>query len=346
MRAFDEVVGIDRDENTVQFARRYADKAVFTKADGVSYTGASPFDGAVVVDVLGHVDSPYETMRSLRRSLASGAKILVAEPSAYPTQSLRSPARRAFSVRSLRALLAASGFEAVEWPSLEGTFVACIAVAVADGAADELARCASTSPEALGALAASEEAPRAVRIEAALALADGCLAAGDGDGAGKSYFFARELDPADPRPLAGLAQMSLAIGLPKDAESLSSMALRLDPTDVSAASVHAMSVEQTHPEDAYSAWRAVANLAPDHPGLVARFVEIAVASEDFASALLALDKLRSYGDALGSPFHLLTASVLLAGGRRADALLEARLAVAGAPDDPNVKAFWDRMNAA
>ncbi len=124
------------------------------------------------------------------------------------------------------------------------------------------------------------------------------------------------------------------------------MALRLDPTDVSAVSVHAMAVEQTHPETALAAWRVAANLAPDHPGLVARFVEAAVASEDFVSALLALEKLRSYGDPLGSNFHLLTASVLLAGGRRADAILEARLAVAGAPNDPSVKAFWDRMNAA
>jgi Flp pilus assembly protein TadD len=192
----------------------------------------------------------------------------------------------------------------------------------------------------------TEGAPRAVRVEAALAIADMCLARGDGDGAGKAYFQARELDPGDPRPLAGLAQMSLAIGQPKDALSLSTKALRLDPTDVSAASVHAMSLEATFPQHALAAWRSAANLAPDHPGIVGRFVECAVAEKDFVSALAALEKLRCYRDSLGTSFHLLTASVLLAGGRRADAVLEARLALASAPDDPNVKAFWDRMNAA
>jgi cytochrome c-type biogenesis protein CcmH/NrfG len=192
----------------------------------------------------------------------------------------------------------------------------------------------------------NEEAPKPVRVEAALALADACVARGDGDGAGRAYFLARELDPGDPRPLAGLAQMSLAIGQPKDALSLAAMALRLDPTDVSAASVHAMALEATSAHGVLAAWRAAANLAPDHPGVLGRYVEAAVAQGDFAGALFALEKLRSYGDALGSSFHLLTASVLLAGGRRADAVLEARLAMAGAPDDPSVKAFWDRMNAA
>jgi Flp pilus assembly protein TadD len=128
--------------------------------------------------------------------------------------------------------------------------------------------------------------------------------------------------------------------------SLASMAVRLDPTDLSAAGVYAMALEAVHPNAALSAWRMAANLAPDHSSIVGRFVEVAVAAKDYTAALFALEKLRSYGDPLGASFHLLTASVLLAGGRRADALLEARLAVAGAPNDPSVKAFWDRMNAA
>jgi SAM-dependent methyltransferase len=344
-KSFDEVVGVDRDESAVQFARRFAERAVFTTSDGAVYRSVSLFDAAVVIDVLGHVESPYETLRALRRSVKEGSKILVAESSAYPTQSLHSPARRAFSVRSLRALLAATGFEVEHFPSPDGTFVACVAVATAEGPADLLARGGEGSAPVLEELSLSD-APRAVRVEASLSLADLLLSRGDGDGAGKAYFHARELDPGDPRPLAGLSQMSLAIGQPKDAVSLSSMALRLDPTDVSSVSVHAMAVEQAHPEEAFSAWRIAANLAPDHSGIVGRFVEIAVLHEDYSAALAALEKLRSYGDALGSTFHLLTASVLLAGGRRADALLEARLAVVGAPNDPNVKAFWDRMNAA
>src|SRR5262249_32043701 len=163
------------------------------------------------------------------RSLEHGARVLVAEPSAYPTQSLRTPARRAFSTRSLRALLMATGFDLLEWVSVEGTFLGCIVSAATEGPADQLEEGAAGSLSTLGGLVASEDIPHAIRVEAALALADGFLALGDGDGAGKAYFRARELDPGDPRPLAGLAQMSLVIGQPKDAESLSSMALRLDP---------------------------------------------------------------------------------------------------------------------
>lgn len=343
---FQEVVGVDKDETAIQFARRFAARAVFSTTDCVAYRGACTFDGAVIVDVLGHVESPFEAARAVRRSLREGAKILVAEASAYPTQSLRSPARRAFSMRSLRSLLGASGFEAQDWPMPDGSFLACVAVAVPNGAAEELAHAADGTPAALESLSRADNAPVAVRVEAALALADMLLAQGDGDGSGAAYFRARELEPSDPRPLAGLAQMSLAVGQPKDALSLASMAVRLDPTDVSAAGVYAMALEAVHPNAALSAWRMAANIAPDHPSIVGRFVEVAVAAKDYTAALFALEKLRSYGDALGASFHLLTASVLLAGGRRADALLEARLAVAGAPNDPSVKAFWDRMNAA
>jgi len=336
------VVGIDADDNALDFARLLAPAARFEAAGVFESGGVGAMDGAVVVDVLGHVESAFGMLLQLRTCLAPGSRVVLAEASGYPGQSLRSPARRAFSVHSLAALLAASSFAVRDWIWDDGTFLACVAVAVDDGGADALVE--GTRATVAGDLAAAIRSYRIagvsprpeVQREAQLSLADIHLAERDGDAACRAYFRARDIDPTDARPLAGLAQVALAMGHVDDARVLCTKAVELDPVDVSAAGVLAMTLERSAPDQALGAWRAVNNLAPDNLQFAARLSEAALRRSEPTLALHVLERLRSYGDDHGAALHMAMASALQAAGRVLDARLEARMALARAPQEPSV----------
>jgi 2-polyprenyl-3-methyl-5-hydroxy-6-metoxy-1,4-benzoquinol methylase len=337
-----DVVGVDTDDSALDFARLLAPAARFAPAGMFDHGALGAMDGATAVDVLGHVESPFAMLLQLRACLAPGSCIVLAEPSGYPGQSLSSPARRAFSVHGLEALLSASSFAVRDWIWDDGTFLACVAEAVDDGGADALIE--GTRFGAAGNLAAAirsyrvaSVSPRAaVQREAQLSLADTYLAQRDGDAACRAYFRAREIDPSDARPLAGLAQVALAMGHIDDARVLCTKAIELDPVDVTAAGVFAMTVEAATPNEALASWRIVNNLAPDNLQFAVRLSEAALRRSEPNLALHVLDRLRGYGDDHGAALHVAMASALKAAGRVMDARLEARMALARAPQEPDV----------
>lgn len=339
-----QVLGVDTDDKALGFARRWATDASFgTVAEAAKATAEGHWD-ATIIDVLGHVDAPFALLRWARQRLRAGAsRLLVAEPRAYPSQFLRSPARRAFSVRALTSLLAASSFEVVEWISDDGPFLVCVASAIDDPGAESLAEGAMAAVRGDGEAAmsaygraAAEGVRREVRIEALLSTADICFARGDGDGACRAWMQARDLDASDPRGLAGLARVTLAVGDMEDARMLALKATAIDPTDPASAAVRALVLEKLAPAEATGAWRTAASLAPDDIGFAIRFAQAASASGDHRSALHTLERVRSYGDDHGAALHVAIATALLAAGRRDDAKLEARMAQTRAPDDPDV----------
>lgn len=337
-----DVVGVDTDDSALDFARLLAPAARFASAGMFEHSALGAMDGATVVDVLGHVESPFAMLLQLRACLAAGSCIVLAEPSGYPGQSLRSPARRAFSVHGLQALLSASSFAVRDWIWDDGTFLACVAVAIDDGGADALvegtrASAAGNTASAIRSYRVASVSPCAqVQREAQLSLADIYLSQRDGDAACRAYFRARELDPSDARPLAGLAQVALAMGHLDDARVLCTKAIELDPVDVTAAGVFAMTVETATPNDALAPWRIVHNLAPDNLQFAIRLSDAALRRDEPTLALHVLDRLRSYGDDHGAALHVAMASALKAAGRVMDARLEARMALARAPQEPGV----------
>jgi Flp pilus assembly protein TadD len=292
-------------------------------------------------------------LRAVHARLVPGARVVVAEARAYPTQSLRAPARRAYSARSLVALLGAAGFDVDEHVGAAGPFVAVVAHAASGADAETLVEAGrafarGNVTEATQLLERAAECPRtAVRMEALVTLGDVRLALGDGDGAARAYFAARALDADDPRPCAGIARLTLAMGDGADALALARAAVALDPACSAATCALAMALcaSETSVPQGSSALRAAAALSPDDPAIAMAFAGSSVDADATRAAIFAMERTRRYGDPLPGAFHVLLAELLLREGRREDAILEARLADATAPGSPEVVALWKKLRA-
>jgi SAM-dependent methyltransferase len=346
----ERVIGVDRDPKALSFAREYA-----TDVDYVLSSFDEPIDGvradaAVVADVLGHTDDPARFLASLRGSLESRARVLVAEPQAFVAQRLAPPARRAFSRRSLQSLLVRGGFRATAWVADTGTFLACMASA-ADCASTayfvEATRLSKHDVEgACAALrAAGKSGQRDVQREAALAEAELHVQRGNGDEAARTYIRAAEVDGADPRAFAGLALLALAAGSVSDAMELATRAAQIDATEPMAAIAVASTLDRMSAQDAFDAWRIAERLAPSELGIATRVAALAADRGDYAFGIAVFERLRAYGDKLPMDFHVTLALLLLAEGRRADALLELRLARTIDPHHPAVSELWSELHA-
>jgi Flp pilus assembly protein TadD len=154
-----------------------------------------------------------------------------------------------------------------------------------------------------------------------------------GDVAAKAFFQARELAPNDARALTGLSRIALSIGESEDALRLALDAVRAEPSSALAAATLAIVGERLEHADAFNAWRAAVNLAPDDVGIVTGLGRAAAARGEYHYAICAFDRARAYGDEFGPEFHITLGWLLLADGRRHDAVLEARHAQALSPDD-------------
>jgi len=344
----DCVIAIDPDATARAFATRLA-RNVVVVASGEEQP--SP-DGAAVIDVLGHVTSPFALLRDLRKNLEEGARVFVAEAAAYPNQTLVHPARRAFSVSALEGLADAAGFRVAAWTSRAGTFLACTLVAVEDDGAKALEQgaMAMSAGDAEAARESYERAAasphRGVQREAALAMADLHYAMREGDLACAAYMRAHEIDSADPRPLAALAQLLCEAEDIKTAARFAQEAVALEPADAGAQVAMAVVLEAASAQNSLESWRKASSLAPDQSEVVSRYATLALGAGDATSALLALDRARSFGEDDGPSLNIVLTRVLLALGRKADAKGEASLAKAKAPDHPAVLALLAEVDAA
>jgi len=346
-----EVIGVDKSQLAVNFARHIAPDAKVFVGDLGAPLSVGAVDAAVMIDVLGHVAAPEKLLIALRGALPLGRKIYLAEMAAYPAQYLKAPARRAFSQEALGSLLATCGYEVTSWERTDGPFLACVASPFSDPAWEALQRGFERAGGGDFKIAAQDfvQACGATRKAIALEgwLADAALALSErsGDRAIQAFFKSRELAPQDSRPLSGLARIALAMGDLKEASQFASSAERLDPTSIDAACMLAVIAERTHQGAAKGAWLTASNLAPDSLDVALSFAQVATQRRECDLAVWALERVRSYGDDHGTSLHLALASALLGAGHRADALLEVQLAEKINPSDPGVLDLMSQLKS-
>ena len=346
------VTGLDVDAHALDFGREYAPGAQFMQADLAHGVPIDRADAAFLVDILGHLYRPEAALRGLRACLPVGAQLFVAEPRAYGSQRLSTPARRAFSASALSHLMLRSGFEVDELSLAHSSFVALVGRRSGDPAIGALvegfqqaSRSQFNAAHSEFSRARQSGAP-SVKLEAALGQAEASLAMNDGDSAVRFYFEANKLDESDSRALSGLARVALVTGEVDDALRLALAALKRDPTEISANTALALAAErQLHP-DAFNAWRIAANLAPDDLEIATGLARVSAARQNYGFAIQVFERLRNYGNALGVEFHVTLGWLLLAEGRKSDAAVEARYAAAIAPRDSAVSELVQAIDCA
>lgn len=341
-----DVVAVELDHSAAQFAREYTPGLRVIEADLCLQGPVRGMGAGVVADTLGHVADPESFLRHVRACLGPSGRLVVAEPLAQLAQRLIAPARRAFTPQELGAILSRTGFVVDGWLSTSGTFVACVARRIEDPVLDALTEAGKLA--SLGQFKAARELlagqrteRRAVALELLLGQAELAMAEGAGDVAARAYFQARELEPLDARALTGLSRIALDIGETEDALRLALDAVRAQPTSALAAATLAIVGERLERADAFNAWRAAVNLAPDDVGIVTGLGRCAAARGEYHYAICAFDRARAYGDEFGPEFHVTLGWLLLADGRRHDALLEARHAQALSPDDAGARELFE-----
>lgn len=340
------VIGLDSDPEALAFARRIAPSLEWV-VDALAAPPAVPeANGAVIVDVLGFTRDPGRMLRSVRAVLRQDGRLLVAEPVAHASQWLRHPARRAFTRDELTTLLRGAGFTVDAWARTPGSFLCCVARPTASDSWRWLGEAErhlhAGAPElALAALARAGTEPQP---ELEIARAQASLARGDGDGAFASLVRVREMAPSDARGHALMARLALAAGAREQALELAIEAVRCDPCSVLAQAAAAEVTEQLG-GDSFDGWRTASILAPADPGVATRFAQTAAARQQAGLAITALERVRAYGDDLGTAFHVTLGWLLVVDGRPEDAKLEARLALARAPGDADALELLAHLEA-
>ncbi|MBM4363435.1 MAG: hypothetical protein FJ104_12195, partial [Deltaproteobacteria bacterium] len=308
-------------------------------------------DAAFVVDVLGLARDPIGLLDSVRRALPKNGPLLVAEARAHPAQRLIAPARRAFSPLGLDALLTRTGFELRQRDDASLGLSSRSAVPTEDPS--HLALAAASLAAGASPVAALAELERArgsaspaVRLEAMLLSSELHEQVGDGDESAARALDAAALAPADGRALARLARLTLASGEQGDALSLSLRASELSPTEPEVAVALAMVASSLDHPDAVPAWRIAQRLAPDDLGVATALARTAADRGDPLLGIHTFERLRAYGDPLPADFYVVTALLLRAAGRGADARLELDVARRLDPGNPAVNDLCAELDAA
>lgn len=341
-----DVIAVELDHGAAHFARELSPGARVIEADLCTDAPVSGMSAAVVADTLGHVADPEAFLRNVRSCLAASGTLLIAEPLAHLTQRLIAPARRAFTKQELGAMLTRTGFLVEGWLSENGTFISCVARRIEDPALEALEIAGTLAAEsrfreARELLERTRTERSSLSLEITLAQAELAMAERAGDVAAKTFFQARDMDFNDVRALTGLSRIALMVGERGDALRLAMDAVRSQPASALAAATLAVVGERLEYPEAFNAWRAAVNLAPDDVGIVTGLGRAAAARGEFHYAICAFDRARAYGDEFGLEFHVTLGWLLLADGRRHDAVLEARHAQALDPEDQSARELFE-----
>jgi hypothetical protein len=249
-------------------------------------------------------------------------------------------------------MLAIAGYEVRKWVNVDGSYVVSVAEPFFEPAWELLLRAHGEFLDGRVDEArrffeqAEREGQRAcIRLEATIGLAHLALLRRDGDGVAGACLRARAIAARDARPDAVLARVALAIGDTEEARRLAELASSVDPADLESAYANAVVGAGRDKASVKENWLLASNLAPDSLELAGRLAAAAIEESDFALALFALERVRAYGDDHGAALHIALAWALLCAGRRADALLEARVADQLAPGDPAVGDLLQRCRA-
>jgi hypothetical protein len=348
------VTGIDKDPRALAFARQWAPDARLLQVD-LGHGGALRIDSAqlaVAVDAVAQFELPERALWAVAQRLDATRGIFVADALAAADQCLVPPVRRAFSMRSMHALLTRSGFGVEQWLPGATEFIACFAVAHRDPATLALldaetlfSRGSLESAEELTLRAGKSTLP-ALRLEALLARARVQVELGRRDAATATLLEARKIDPGDARPLAALSRLAHMAGSESRAISLAKEAVQLDITDVSAVAALGLASHDEDPRAALDAWLVAHALAPDHSGIGAKVCEAAVRLEDYSLAITVLERIKRYSpltDSLRS--SKIMAWLLAHEGKPLQAELQARLAEAFEPDSADIKELRDFLKS-
>ena len=345
------VIAVDADATACKVAVFFAAKATVIHAPIESVVLDALADGAVFIDVLGFLESPLGTLRAARKLLRPGARIVVAEPLAYPAQVLIPPARRATSPAELALFLESAGFALLRCAA-DGGVVVASGVAIEDASVDSLVRGANHcgSGDLVAALklfdVVAGEGKRSLAVQAALDSVDVLVAQGRGDDACSRLLAILRRFPDEPRPLAALSQFMVAASEYTEAQQLAEKASRLAPLDPGVLVALAIALDSTRSPDAPAAWRRAFNLTPQSMEVA---LPAATSAMEHAFPLLAerilLRSMEYAGNTLANAY-ILRARVRMALGRNEDASLDARLAVASDPQSPVARALLAALEAA
>ena len=339
-----KVIAVEDSAPGAAFIRAFAPRATVIEGAIEATTLPTRADGAILIDTLGLVEAPLLALRSARAMLRKGGRLIVVEPSAYPTQILVPPARRAMAPQILAALLESSGFTLLRC-SKEGGLTVAVGETVEDAAVDLLARgadhCARGElDDALSCFDRCAESPRRnVAVQAVLDAVDVLVARGRADDACGRLLASLRRFPDEPRPLAALSQFMVAAGEAAEARLLAEKAANLAPLDPAVLAALAIALQLSRDGEACVTWRRAYNLAPDaleialpaaasaiengHPLLAERILVRAMA-----------DPGNTRGEAL-----LMRARARIALGRIEDAKLDAKVALAALPDSEEAAAM-------
>lgn len=346
---FSSVTAVDSDPDAVQFAQALIpDVEVGLQQAGQSETSEF-YDLVTIVDVLGQVDSPADFVRQARRRVKQSGRVFIAEPRAYPSQTLVPPVGRAFSRRAVAELLPRAGFEIDHWVDSAGSFVACVAKPTTDVLWEQLAVADSAHRSQQFSVALDayrrvvDQGQGLLKTEGAIGCAVVLVDLHQYDRACELLLQAAEWQPLDPRPLAGLAEICLISNEPVEALHLAVRSVELDECYLPGARVLAKAAGEMKHEDSLTTWRLANSLAP---GDLQTAIELARASSEQGElpyAIWVMERVRDFCGELGCDFHVTLAWLLMGAGRVGEAQVEAEIARVQRPDSASVADLWEHL---
>ena len=330
------VFAVEQDPTASALAEVFAARATVIRAAVETARLATTVDGAVFVDALGFVTSPLPALRAARAMLRRGGRLVIVEPLAYPSQVLIAPARRAMVPATLATLVESAGFALLRCTAEGGIVVAtCEAVDADDAIALGRGADALQQGNADRALEYFDQAALSgrhnVAVQAVLDAVDVLVAQGRADDACSRLLAVLRRFPDEARALAALSQFMVAAGEPQEAKMLAQKASRLLPVDAGVMAAMAIALQVVRDADAPAYWRKAFNLAPDAVEIA---IPAAASALECAHPLLAermLNRCMSYEGNVRPDTLVMRARVRMALGRREDAKLDARLALAADP---------------
>jgi predicted Zn-dependent protease len=178
-----------------------------------------------------------------------------------------------------------------------------------------------------------------VRVQATLDAVDILVAEGRADDACARLLALLRQHPDEPRCLATLSQFMVAAGESSEAKLLAERAHRQSPLDPSVLAALAIAEQATREPEATKTWRRAHNLSPDVVEIVLPAAAHALEVGHAALAERMLNRCMGYEGNTRPDTLVMRTRVLLALGRREDAKLDARLAVAADPRNAEAKAL-------
>ncbi len=300
LQTHSRVTGLDIDGKAVAFARQYVPDVELIHADVQSRRVAFSGSAALIVDVLGLVSDPSQTLRCLLSRAPKLEVVYVAEPIASRDQVLVPPARRAFRFASMKSLFVRSGLMLDDWVIVDDSMFGAIGHPIREPAATQLVQAehAYLSHQTGTFLEVCRQIGRSgcleLRAEAALLEARLWFDLNQFDRAIAVMTDATAFAPLDPRPVAGMSRLALASGNHERAIQLAEAAVAIDDTDFSAVCSAALAYAGVDESRSLGAWKIANALAPDDASIARLLCATALTEGRHDEGLGILERLGQY----------------------------------------------------